>query len=149
MKSSGFLTARLFSVRFFWISKFITSVFIKQYCFLVVYIILLEEVTISPTTESQGGWSINGRPIIPKKFLCCCENSRAHNRLPILGIQQRDWKSPENLTLKVSRVWLHNFQRTGATETLGWHKQNLVHTRTQEKGAMTLQETEPDLPLTI
>ena len=31
-------------------------------------------------------------------------------------------------------------------QTLGSHKQNLVHTRTQEKGAVNLQETEPDLP---
>ena len=29
---------------------------------------------------------------------------------------------------------------------LGRHKQNLVHTRTQEKGAVTPQETDPDLP---
>ena len=28
--------------------------------------------------------------------------------------------------------------------TLGRHKQNLVHTRTQEKGAETPQETDPD-----
>ena len=32
-------------------------------------------------------------------------------------------------------------------QTLGGHKQNLVHTRTQEKGAVTPQETEPDLPV--
>ena len=31
-------------------------------------------------------------------------------------------------------------------QTLGGHKQNLVHTKTQEKGAMTTQETDPDLP---
>ena len=31
-------------------------------------------------------------------------------------------------------------------KTLGGHKQNLVQTRTQEKGAMTPQETDPDLP---
>ena len=30
---------------------------------------------------------------------------------------------------------------------LGGHKQNLVHTRTQEKGAVTPQETDPDLPV--
>ena len=29
------------------------------------------------------------------------------------------------------------------------HKQNLVCTRTQEKGAVTLQETDPDLPLSV
>ena len=34
-------------------------------------------------------------------------------------------------------------------QTLGGHKQNLVHTRTQEKGAVTPQETDPDLPVSI
>ena len=32
-------------------------------------------------------------------------------------------------------------------QTLGGQKQNFVHTRTQEKGAMTSQETDPDLPV--
>ena len=31
-------------------------------------------------------------------------------------------------------------------QTLGGQKENLVHSRTQEKGAVTPQETEPDLP---
>ena len=34
-------------------------------------------------------------------------------------------------------------------QTPGGHKQNPVHTRTQEKGAMTLQETDPDLPMSV
>ena len=34
-------------------------------------------------------------------------------------------------------------------ETLGEHKQNLVHPRTQEKGAVTPQETEPDLLVSV
>ena len=34
-------------------------------------------------------------------------------------------------------------------QTLGGHRQNLVHTRTQEKGAVATQETEPDLPVSI
>ena len=34
-------------------------------------------------------------------------------------------------------------------QTLGGHKQNLVRTRTQEKGAVTLQETDPDLPVSV
>ena len=33
--------------------------------------------------------------------------------------------------------------------TLGGHKQNLVCTRTQEKGAVTPQETDPDLPVSV
>ena len=34
-------------------------------------------------------------------------------------------------------------------QTLGGHKQNLVHTRTLEKGAVTSQETDPDLPESV
>ena len=34
-------------------------------------------------------------------------------------------------------------------QTLGGHKENLVHTRTQEKGAVTPQETGPDLPVSV
>ena len=32
---------------------------------------------------------------------------------------------------------------------LGGHKENFVHTRTQEEGAVTLQEIEPDLPVSV
>ena len=41
-----------------------------------------------------------------------------------------------------------NLYRTGE-KTLGEHKQNLVHTRTQKKGAVTPQETDPDLPMSV
>ena len=34
-------------------------------------------------------------------------------------------------------------------QTLGGHKQNLVCTRTQEKGVVTPQETGPDLPVSV
>ena len=34
-------------------------------------------------------------------------------------------------------------------QTLGGYKQNLVCIRTQEKGAVTTQETEPDLPVSV
>ena len=34
-------------------------------------------------------------------------------------------------------------------QTLGGHKQNLVCTKTQGKGAVTPQETDPDLPVSI
>ena len=33
--------------------------------------------------------------------------------------------------------------------SLGGHKQNLVHTKTWRKGAVTLQETEPKLPASV
>ena len=34
-------------------------------------------------------------------------------------------------------------------QTLGGHKQNLLCTRTHEKGAVTPQETDPDLPVSV
>ena len=34
-------------------------------------------------------------------------------------------------------------------QTLGGHKQNLVHTRTQVKGAVTPQEIQPDLLVSV
>ena len=34
-------------------------------------------------------------------------------------------------------------------EILGGHKQNIVCTRVQEKGAVSPQETEPDLPVSV
>ena len=34
-------------------------------------------------------------------------------------------------------------------QILGGHKENLVCTRTQEKGAVTPQETDPDLPVRV
>ena len=34
-------------------------------------------------------------------------------------------------------------------QTLGGHKQNLACIRTQEKGAVTPQETDPDLPVSV
>ena len=43
---------------------------------------------------------------------------------------------------------LQNLYRTGK-QTLGGQQQNLVHTRTQEKGAMMPQEADPVLPVSI
>ena len=34
-------------------------------------------------------------------------------------------------------------------QILGGHKQKLMHTRTQEKGSVTPQETDPDLPVSV
>ena len=34
-------------------------------------------------------------------------------------------------------------------QTLGGHKQNLVHTRSQKKGAVTPQETDPDTSMSV
>ena len=104
----------------------------------------LEEVAISPIKELPGWRSTNWRKIIPKKFSHCCEVSRPQNRLPNLGIQQRDWEFPQNLTLKVSRIWLQNFHRTGEKETLGRTNKTLCALQPRRKEQWPHQEL--DLP---
>ena len=47
--------------------------------------------------------------------------------------------------MKVSGILLQNFHSSGETETLARDKQNLVHNRTQETGAVNPQDIEPDL----
>ena len=51
------------------------------------------------------------------------------------------------MTLKASRIWLQDSHRTGGDRdsTFGVHKQNFAQIRTLGKGAVTPQETEPDL----
>ena len=53
----------------------------------------------------------------------------------------------EEITIKpiIEPPELH---RTGK-QTIGRHKQNLVPSRTQEKGAVIPRETAPDLPLSV
>ena len=45
--------------------------------------------------------------------------------------------------------WRHQLNVLEFGWTLGEHKQNLVCTMTQEKGAVTPQETDPDLPVSV
>ena len=44
--------------------------------------------------------------------------------------------------------WIIELPQDGG-ETDSWRVQNAVCTRTQEKGAVTPQETEPDLPVSV
>ena len=103
---------------------------------------------MNPTTEPLSRQPTNWRTIVPMKFLHCCESSRTHNRFPNLWIGQRDCVPPGNLTLEAVGFDDRTFTGLGK-QTLGKHKQNLVHTGTQEKGAVTLQETEPHLPVSV
>ena len=72
-----------------------------------------------------------------KKFSHCCEGSQPHVRLPSLGIWQRVWEFPGNLTLKTSGIWLQDFQRTGENRLQSWRAQNILCTKTQENGRVT------------
>ena len=84
--------------------------------------------------------------MIPKKFSHCWEVLGPTTDFPTCG-SGKCTEYPQGTWLW--RIWLQNFHRTGETETLGGHKQNLMHTRTQEKGAVTPQETDPDLPVRV
>ena len=82
---------------------------------------------VSPNIESPSRQPTNWRTIIPKKFLHCCKSSRAHNRFPNLGIWQRYWEPPGNLTLKASGIWLQNFHRTGETDSWRTQTKSCAH----------------------
>ena len=70
---------------------------------------------VLPTMGPLSRWPTICRTIIPRKFSHCWESCRTHNRFPNLGIWQRDWEPPGNLTSKASGIWLQNFHRTGET----------------------------------
>ena len=48
---------------------------------------------LSPTIKPPSRHPTNWRAITLKKFLHCCESSRAHKIVPNLGIWQTDWES--------------------------------------------------------
>ena len=50
--------------------------------------------------------------------------------------------------MEASEIWLQSLHRL-RTQTLGGHKQNLVCTRMQEKGAVAPQETDPELFVSV
>ena len=108
----------------------------------------LAVVTISPTKELQSRWPHKLQNNYTKEILTLLKSSRTPHRLPNLVIWQRDWEPPGNLILEASGIWLKNLNRTGK-QTLRGHKQNLVHIRSQEKGTVSPQETEPDLPVSV
>ena len=89
----------------------------------------MEEVTIRATVEPPSRQTTHKlENTYTKKVLPHCKSFRAHNRFLNLEIQQKDLEPP-------------------GKQTLGRH--NKTHTRTQEKGAVTPQETEPDLPVSV
>ena len=66
-----------------------------------------------------------------------------------LWVQTWVWYKP---SWRRSQLTHHRVARTYTElgkQNLGGHKQNLVHTRIQEKGAVTPQETDPDLPVRV
>ena len=50
-----------------------------------------------------------------------------HSRFPNLGVWQRDWEPPGNLTLEASRIWLQNLHRTGEIDSWRAQTKPCVH----------------------
>ena len=105
-------------------------------------------IMIKIKAHTLGGWPTKWKTIMPNKFSHYREDLEPHIRLPSLGMWQRDWESPGNLTLKARGIWLQGFHSTGRNRdsSPGGHRQNFVCTSTQKKEAVTPQETEQKLP---
>ena len=58
-------------------------------------------------------------------------------------------ENPQEIWLWRSEGFDYRTSRGLGKQTLGGYKQNLVHTRTQGKGSVAPQETEPDLPVSV
>ena len=57
---------------------------------------------------------------------------------------------PEPLQWATADLYLHmRHSDTVLAQSLGGNKQNFVHTRTQEIDAVTPQETDPDMPMSV
>ena len=117
--------------------------------------------TKKPQQDSRRGTiMIKSNPIPPRWMTHRLENSNTKEVLPLFwrfrtpcqGSQPGDLTkglgTPRDLTLKASGTWLQDFHGTGGNRdfSLGGHKQNLANTKTQRKGAVNPQETEPKLP---
>ena len=72
---------------------------------------------------------------IPQKSTHWSEGSEPQVRLPKLGARQQEEEFLKNQTLKASRIWLQDFDRTGGKRDsiLGGHTQSSVCIRTQGK----------------
>ena len=73
--------------------------------------------------------------------------SRTHNRFPSLEIWQME--NPQGIWLWRPVEFDYRTYTGLGKQTFGGHKQNFVCTRMQEKGAVTPQETDPDLPVSV
>ena len=85
------------------------------------------------------------RTITPKKFSDCKKVLGPTADFPTWG-SGKGTENPRVLTSEASGIWFRTLTGLGK-QTLGRHKENLLCTRSQEKGAVSPLETEPDLPM--
>ena len=85
-----------------------------------------------------------------KDILSLLWGSELHVRLPRLGSGQKDWESSGNLTFKASRIGWKDFHRMGVNRLQSRRAQiKPCNTKTQRKGAVAPQETEPKRPASV
>ena len=105
---------------------------------------------VNSNTIPPGGWPTNWTAIIPKKFSHCYEGSELHIRLPSLGPDERTGNSQGIWSLRPVGFDKKKKKRLpqdwGNQRLQSWRIQNLECTKTQRKGAVTPQETEPKTP---
>ena len=108
----------------------------------------LGSMSCEPHHRAPNRQSTNWRIIIPKKFSHCCEHSRVHNRFPTWG-SGNGTENSQGIWLWRS-VWFDYITSTVlGKQTLGGHKQNSVCTRTQDKEAVTTQDSDPNFPVSV
>ena len=108
----------------------------------------LGSMPCEPHHRAPNRQSTNWRIIISKKFTHCFESSMVHNRFPMWG--------SGNGTENSQGTWLWRpgwFDYITSTvlekQTLGGHKQNPGCTMTQDKEAVTTQESDSDFPVSV
>ena len=102
--------------------------------------VLLEKVAISPTIEPPNRQPPNWKTIILKNF--------SHVEKILRPTTDPQPENPQGIWLWRPVGFDYRIS-TGLGKTLGRHKQNLVPTRNQKKGAEIPQETEPDLAVCV
>jgi len=110
--------------------------------------------------SERGTVTVKSNPIPARCVTHKLEKSNTKEVLPLLwrfwtprqafqlGDLTKGLGIPREFTLKASGIWLQDFHRTGGTRDSGLegHKQNLMHIKTQRKGAVTPQVIEPKQP---
>ena len=103
---------------------------------------LLEEVTISATIEPLSRQPTIWRTMIPKKSSQLLQNFQGPQQIPQPGDPAKGLRIPREFDFEGQWDLITEVPQDWGNRLLGGHKQSLVLTRTQEKGAVAPQETD-------
>ena len=100
----------------------------------------LAVVTISPTIELQSRWPYKLQNSYTKEILTLLKSSKTSHTVPNLGIWQKDWEPPGNLTLEASGIWLKNLNRTGETDSWRAQTKPCAHQEPGERNSVPTRD---------